>query len=395
MTEEFGRGFNSDIQNRNDQDWDEALRQEVAYWAYLVAHPCHTSLPRGTLEDTIALLHFYAADRIINPEDSVVVFSKETAQQLLELAKSLRENGDVFGTVSNEPIKTLILARLMERILDEKRRQRFGHHDERSHLRRGVRGKHIPETKLIWPLELFLDMAMTVFCFGAPYSYQRRIDEFFMTALGRTDTISEKWRSFVDENVRDWTDTNLVATVLVSGAVGLIAIPGINEVSRILGFLSILAALASLISGLLNSWQHQHESHRSTELTIILDFFAQAQKPLHSFKILALILSLPVTFLAWAALTFAAAIVVMAWQGIDATFVETNDFKEFSEAGGLQFGMVTAWVTTCALIMLIVGVLSSYLFFLNIWTPPRFFRYLLFWQIWSPPRFLLFWRQSK
>ena len=56
----------------------------------------------------------------------------------------------------------------------------------------------------------------------------------------------------------------------MSGAVSILAVPGLPDVSRILGILSILSALASLIAGLLNQWQHQHESHRSTELTIIV-----------------------------------------------------------------------------------------------------------------------------
>jgi hypothetical protein len=98
-----------------------------------------------------------------------------------------------------------------------------------------------------------------------------------------------------------------------------------------------------------------------------LDFFSQAQKPLHTFKILALILALPVTFLAWAALTFAVAIVLLAWQGIDATFVENHEgVTDFGNAGELQFGPVTAWVTTVALILLVIGVFSSYTFFLNV-----------------------------
>lgn len=131
-----------------------------------------------------------------------MVFSKETGQDLLELAKSFRDDADIFSTASHEPLKTLTFSRLMERIssflhtfcickninlsaytVDEKRRQRFGHHDSRRHLRRGLRGKHIEEVKLAWPIELFLDMCMTFLCFGAPYSYQRRIDEFFITGL--------------------------------------------------------------------------------------------------------------------------------------------------------------------------------------------------------------------
>lgn len=58
------------------------------------------------------------------------------------------------------------------------------------------------------------DFCMTVFCFGAPYAYLRQINEFFMTGIGRTDTITERWQIFVDENVADWTNTNLVVRVL-------------------------------------------------------------------------------------------------------------------------------------------------------------------------------------
>jgi hypothetical protein len=77
-------------------------------------------------------------------------------------------------------------------------------------------------------------------------------------------------------------------------------------------------------------------------------------------------LALPVTFLAWAALTFAAAIVVLAWRGIDTTFIENIDVTDFGNARQLWFGPVTAWVTTVQLILSIVGVFTSYLFFLNV-----------------------------
>jgi len=83
----------------------------------MVQHPCHTSLPQGTEEQVIALLSYYSADRIINPEDSVVVFSRDTALSLLDLVKSFRDNADIFGSAANEPLKTLTISRSL-RIID-------------------------------------------------------------------------------------------------------------------------------------------------------------------------------------------------------------------------------------------------------------------------------------
>jgi hypothetical protein len=98
-----------------------------------------------------------------------------------------------------------------------------------------------------------------------------------------------------------------------------------------------------------------------------LDFFANAQKPLHSYKILALVLSLPVTFLAWAAITFAAAIIVLAWKGLDTTFIGTaTGVTDYGNAGSLRYGLVTSWVTTVAMILLVIGILTSYVFFLRV-----------------------------
>jgi len=338
----------------------------------MTQHPCHASLPEGAIQEAIAQLSFFAADRMLNPEDSVVPYSKETSKEMLELLTSMSSTTDIYPNSKNGPVLTLFVSRLMERIVDEHRRQQYGHYKSRVYLKRGRHARKYKEVMLPWPVEMFLAFLMTFVCFGAPYSYLRRINEFFTSALGRTETISEKWRQFVDDNISDWTDTNLVATVLVSGAVALIAIPGIDSVTRILGFLSILCALASLISGLLNSWQHQHESHGSMELTVILDFFSQAQKPLHTFKILALILALPMTLLSWATIMFALAVVVLAWRGIDPSFVQNDEtVHDFSEAGRFRFGAATAWVTTGSLFALTAGVVASGLFFWNVWTPPR------------------------
>lgn len=60
--------------------------------------------------------------------------------------------------------------------------------------------------------------------------------------------------------------------MLVSASVALLAIPGIDESTRILGITSTLFSLASIIIGLLNVWQHQHKSRTDMELRVIVSF---------------------------------------------------------------------------------------------------------------------------
>ena len=141
------------------------------------------------------------------------------------------------------------------------------------------------------PADLILNFIMTFVCFGTPYSYLKHINEFFINGPGRTDTIVERWTMFVEENVNDWTNTNLVAclrfvtwktngadmlglqaTVLVSASVAFLAVPGIDDKTRILGIVSTLFSIASIIVGLLNVWQHQLKSRASLEITVIVSY---------------------------------------------------------------------------------------------------------------------------
>lgn len=194
----------------------------------------------------------------------------------------------------------------------ERLRQRYGQQDARHFLKRTLKLRRDDlRTPHSAPISLILNLCMTILCFGAPYSYLRHINEFRIVGPGRTDTITERWQVFVDDNVTDWTNTNLVvrfflgwwasepllstchlyqATVLVSASVALLAIPGIDTTTRMLGIFSTLYSIASIIVGLLNVWQHQHKSRSGLELTVIV------RRPLY---ILGYSMTLSNHFLVW------------------------------------------------------------------------------------------------
>lgn len=66
--------------------------------------------------------------------------------------------------------------------------------------------------------------------------------------------------------------------MLVSASVAFLAVPGIDDKTRILGIVSTLFSIASIIVGLLNVWQHQHKSRASLEITVIVRHFVHHER---------------------------------------------------------------------------------------------------------------------
>ena len=103
----------------------------------------------------------------------------------------------------------------------------------------------------------------------------------------------------------------------------------------------------------------------------------------HSFNLLAVLLSLPLVLLIWSTVTFAASIVMFAWRGVDPNILAAG-----GGSGTAQFGMPTAWVTTGVFIGLVVAVLSSIVFFWRVTLSWNLFLQSLtiVFQVWTPPR---------
>lgn len=58
--------------------------------------------------------HYYA-DRLINPEDSIVPYSREMSKDLLDLMITANEKKDIFDSPRNSYIKTHLVASVLER----------------------------------------------------------------------------------------------------------------------------------------------------------------------------------------------------------------------------------------------------------------------------------------
>ncbi|KAF8507709.1 hypothetical protein JB92DRAFT_2793292, partial [Gautieria morchelliformis] len=354
-------GRRATLTEDSEKGMKRKLRLEQDYFDFLRGHPCHVRLPDDSEEDALSALTWFCVDRLLHAEESVVPYSKETSQELLSLLQSMVGN-ESFTTPRCEFVKVYLVSDILETLIvaGERLRQHYGFQDTRRYLNERWH-RRAPKQR---PFGVFWRFCMGILCFGAPYAYLRYIDEIFITGFGRTDTTLERWHRFVQENVKDWNNTNLVATVLISAAVAFLAVPGIDSVSRCMGLISVLVAVASIVTGLLNVWQHQRETRATPELTIITDFFRQAERGVQNFNLLAILLSLPLVLLIWSTITFAASIVTFAWRGLDATAMSAaSSVPQGPNLNTFLFGMPTAVVTTSMFLALLLAVLSSFIFF--------------------------------
>ncbi|EJD35352.1 hypothetical protein AURDEDRAFT_175556 [Auricularia subglabra TFB-10046 SS5] len=198
--------------------------------------------------------------------------------------------------------------------------------------------------------------AGSVLFLGAPYVYFIRIQSVDRTRFG--DGVStERWHSFVSALVKEWRDSNLVATVLLAANVSVLALPNLDSTCHLLSVLSMMAAIGSVIMGFYLVWRH--EPHESSSSQIGLHYFMRARIRTSSSVPLSFALSIPLVLLLWAFLGFLAAI-------------STNAFHGQGNAGGFLSTLIpnsTSFGVVVMLVALITTGVFMWMFFANAWVP--------------------------
>ncbi|KAG9127456.1 hypothetical protein FRC07_013517 [Ceratobasidium sp. 392] len=200
-------------------------------------------------------------------------FSQDDAREMTELMKTIAD-------LKRPTLKTWYCASVLRAICKDRLASHYGQNDARE-VRRRERADDVESSlpfdsirdKVAWRLVAFMSL-------GAPLRYIKRIHN--------------------------------VATVLVSGTVALLAIPALNGMARIAGLVSALYALSSVLCGMLLISNHQDrvESFGSTGVA----YFDRAKsRTTGTTRPLAVILSLPLTFMLWGMFWFVLAVMCCAY----------------------------------------------------------------------------------
>ncbi|KAG9127457.1 hypothetical protein FRC07_013518 [Ceratobasidium sp. 392] len=297
-------GFRERVEKlRGRMNIKSKLRFESAYWTFMQSHPKHRDLPEGAIDDAAEAVVWCHADRALF-KSSNAPFSQEDAREMTELMKTISD-------LKRPVLKTWYCAAILRAICEDRLHSHYGQNDARE-VRRREKAEDVESNlpfsslwdKLIWHVVALVSL-------GAPLRYLKRIHNVDRTHTG--DGVNTlRWRGFLKLLCKEWTDSNLLATVLVSATVALLAIPDLNNMARATGIIAALYAFSSVLCGMHHISNHQDrvESFSNTGV----QYFEQAKyQGAGTTRLLAVILSLPLAFMLWGMFWFILAVMSYAF----------------------------------------------------------------------------------
>ncbi|EJD42216.1 hypothetical protein AURDEDRAFT_168769 [Auricularia subglabra TFB-10046 SS5] len=231
------------------------LKRQHRYWTYVQSHPNHVPQPHlktawQQAHDALVWCH---AERVLFQQTNAT-FSREDSRELLEILTRLKdvdlgssERSSAYRkTPSSFALRTWFMAAVLRQIAHDRLCTHHGQPDAPQHRQREADDMHAEREEFGFRIGLLYYVVGTAMFLGIPHSYHRRI-----LSVDKTDTgygvNSMRWKAFLGSMLKEWTDSNLLATVLISATVGFLAIPGIEDNSRIMGLFAVLLAIGSVL----------------------------------------------------------------------------------------------------------------------------------------------------
>ncbi|KAF5358653.1 hypothetical protein D9758_007727 [Tetrapyrgos nigripes] len=296
---------------------DDALDMEYRYWAFIESHPAHVALAPKAHSDAIELLEWASTDQFLAPYQSQLhgVRPPFTPTECQELLKWLKAFGNKPESSS---VHTRVVARIFMRVLLWRQMHLRPHKPLPEDVPRPVYLTHIAQQTHYRSqsfLRTLLDVIVSIVFMGIPYMiytravYAQRMDaEYGMGGLGAS------LRVF---GMRDAGPlmliggcTCLVAAIVLSASVTFLTLPGLDWISRIVGFVAIILAGFSIVSTVLALFSFKAEMERTSL------YVGGEGLMVHSRRII--MLSLPLAFCIYSIVAFAAGIALYSIRGMQA-----------------------------------------------------------------------------
>lgn len=328
---------------------ETTIDKQIRYWDYVRQHPGHV--------DVASFAHIVRDHLLWSRNERALslgadpAFSHEECETLLrylDAALLLPVAAQSAVQASAKARQTRLIAALMKRILKSER-ERQAQMCEKS--------RKPAETWLRWILYLVL---IQVIFLGQPNTYSRRLARFKRGKPLSLDIHTKYWQAFLGAFIKEWNDTNLLATVMISATVGFLAVPGLDSISRILGIIAIIAAIGSGLVGMVYVWHHGPRAN--TNALVGREYIENGKSRafgVRSTLLFACVLAVPVVLLWWSFLSFIAAVLVYAFRG---QFLDAKDTPQ-------DFSVATKYVALVAFVLVLDCGAVGYVFMWRVWQP--------------------------
>ncbi|KAI0268289.1 hypothetical protein BC834DRAFT_821316, partial [Gloeopeniophorella convolvens] len=293
---------------------------EFQYWSFLESHPAHVPLPSSCISEAIDALTWAYTDRLLpSSHPTPPPFTQEECQELISLLRSF--NGDT----------SVVRARIVAKVLLRISAWRQGHPIENLSSQDPRRGIN-PSPPRVPFRRTAGDFVISLVCLGLPYLFLERSHH------QRFDTESGV-RSIAGPMLVVGAFACLIAAIILSASVTFISLPGIDDVSRIAGFIAILLSASSLVSAVITLFRYKSDIEHPVMYPRGEGLVLLSRR--------SVLLSLPLVFLLYAIIAFITGVAIYAFRGM-ATTIGGRHFEDFTQwavigsIGGLACILLTA-----------------------------------------------------
>ncbi|TFK20580.1 hypothetical protein FA15DRAFT_658990 [Coprinopsis marcescibilis] len=289
--EETGRGSRKVIE-------EDQLDMEFRYWSFMEAHPAHTTLPAKAKAEAMDVLTWAWTDRLLPSHRAIPApFTQDECQELMTLIRNFNGDHDDHG------IQNRVVSRLLLRVALW--RQKYFRPNKP--LPKDVSSDRLHLPTLRRPLRrAFLDIIISCVCLGIPYLFLERS----RLGNGRFDEESGTLGRSAGPVFIIGACTCLVAAIVLSAAVTFLSLPGLDHIARTAGLVAILFASFAMASTLVAIFKYKNDLERSVSFVGLEGLMNISKR--------AVVLSLPLVFLAYSIIGFVTAITLYSLNGVAA-----------------------------------------------------------------------------
>jgi len=330
-------------------DADHVNKRRRMYWNYLERHPNHVPLPPNAEREARDALAWFHLDNLRSGSRSTVPFSKQECEDLLcAISRISADCGD------GSPGRTTFLSHILRVIWGFRVTERYGYDTHSQWVRyyaERIPTGPLPSAPFAGYIRIPLNFIINAIFFSVPKSYLEHI-KVASQYHGRLSTMQDVWDHYTRRVVKEYQDF-LIATVLLSATVGLLAVPDIHSISRAAGIVSIFSSMGSMITGVFCLWMHQTNVKQSQSFT----YLHNAHHGIFGLHGHAMFLSLPPVLLVWSIIAFAIGFIAYTAQGL---------------AGSSGTGeWDAAWVALMISLLVLIVVLLGLYTFAGMWKNRR------------------------
>ncbi|KAJ3531425.1 hypothetical protein NM688_g7576 [Phlebia brevispora] len=340
-------------QASSDSGPDLIIEQSTyRYWTHVEEYPMHLKvdhiLPRAQTCFLHALTYLYN-ERIFESKENAIDLTDSKIERFMEIYQ------DLLDTYDTNPSMGPILIWFLARVIREVKRMQEGTAMQCSIRERdkGMLGYAVKRPEIsfdkyrTWQLR-GSGYLLGFLLFGIHNTYRMRLEN---ARFGRSVYIGE-FRATVRRFLDEWTDSNLLATVLVGANVTFLTLPDIASLARTACLASSIFSVLSIGAGLYHVWHHHTklcvDALEAAKYVYHVEGRDGQASDLSGPLIMSFFLAVPVGAIMWAILCFLLAVAVYC---VESSSPKASSAETIILLGALGIASVAAVATVCYLTM--------------------------------------------